>query len=262
MAGVSAPESQAGPRRGELRAEVAIVLLVTFAWSGLYSLIRLVGYQLGSGVGKTTVTLNPVRSQHALIDFLLQTMGAVQLFAWAALALYLLRRSGIGFADVGLALRGSRRALLRNVGLGTGLAALIGLPGLALYAAGRALGVTALVLPAAGGEPWWRLVTYVLLAAGNAVAEEVVVVGYLMTRLRQLGVGRGGTIAASALLRGSYHLYQGFGAGLGNVVMGVIFGAAYERWRRLWPLVIAHFVIDVVAYVGYALLRPHLGFLT
>ena len=36
------------------------------------------------------MTLNPVRSPHAVIDFLLQAMGAVQLFAWAALALYLL----------------------------------------------------------------------------------------------------------------------------------------------------------------------------
>ncbi|WP_019201351.1 CPBP family intramembrane glutamic endopeptidase [Tsukamurella sp. 1534] len=258
---MSAPEPAAPAEHKDLRAEVAIVLLVTFAWSGLYSLVRLIGYQLGAGVGRTTVTLNPVRSQNALIDFLLQTLGAVQLFAWAALAVYLLRRSGLGLADVGLALRSPRSTVLRNVALGTGLAALIGLPGLALYWAGRVLHVTAAVLPAAGGESWWRLLTYVLLAAANAVAEEVVVVGYFMTRLRQLGVGPKATIAASSLLRGSYHLYQGFGAGLGNLVMGVIFGAAYERRRNLWPLVTAHFVIDVVAYVGYSLLRPHLGFL-
>ncbi|GAA1094536.1 CPBP family intramembrane glutamic endopeptidase [Tsukamurella strandjordii] len=259
---MSAPEAVPASEKGPLRAEIAIVLLVTFGWSGMYSLIRLIGYQLGPGVGGTTVSLNPSRSPHIPIDFLLQTLTAVQLFAWAALALYLLWRSGIGVADLGFALRGSRRELLKNIGLGTGLAALIGLPGLALYVAGRALGVTANVLPAAGGDPGWRMVTYVLIAAGNAVAEEVVVVGYFMTRLRQLGVGRGGTIAASALLRGSYHLYQGFGAGLGNVVMGVIFGAVYDRWRTLWPLVIAHFVIDVVAYLGYALLRSHLGFLS
>lgn len=259
---MTAPDPLEPRERRLLRAEVAIVLLVTFAWSGLYSLVRLIGYQLGSGVGSTTVALNPVRSRHAVIDFLLQTLGAVQLFGWAALALYLLVRSGIGLTDIGFALRQSRAVVLRNIGLGTGLAALIGIPGLALYAAGRALGVTANLVPSSGDVQWWRLVAYVLLAAGNAIAEEVVVVGYLMTRLRQLGVGRAGRVASSALLRGSYHLYQGFGAGLGNLVMGVIFGAAYERWRRLWPLVIAHFVIDVAAFVGYALLRPHLGFLS
>lgn len=258
---MSAPEPVPTAERRPLRAEVAIVLLVTFAWSGLYSTVRLIGYQLGPGVRGTTVTLNPVRSPHAVIDFLLQFLGAVQLFGWAALALYLLYRSGIRFADIGFALRRPRRELRRDIGLGTGLAALIGIPGLALYAAGRALGVTASVVPASGDVQWWRILTYVLLAAGNAVAEEVVVVGYLMTRLRQLGVGRAGSIAASSVLRGSYHLYQGFGAGLGNLVMGVIFGAAYDRWRKLWPLVVAHFLLDVVAFVGYALLRPHLGFL-
>ncbi len=258
---MSVPESAPPRERRLLRAETAVVLLVTFAWSGLYSTVRLIGYQLGAGVGGTTVSLNPVRSPHAVIDFLLQCLGAVQLFAWAALALYLLVRSGIGFADIGFALRRPIRAVLRDVGMGTALAAAIGIPGLALYAAGRALHVTASVVPASGDVQWWRILTYVLLAAGNAVAEEVVVVGYFLTRLRQLGVGRAGRVASAAVLRGSYHLYQGFGAGLGNLVMGVIFGAAYERWRRLWPLVIAHFLLDVVAFVGYALLRDHLGFL-
>ena len=108
---------------------------------------------------------------------------------------------------------------------------------------------------------WWRILTYVLLAAGNAVAEEVVVVGYLMTRLRQLGVGRAGSIAASSVLRGSYHLYQGFGGFVGNVAMGLLLGAVYLRVRRVMPLVIAHWVIDIVAFVGYALLKDHVSWL-
>ena len=66
-------------------------------------------------------------------------------------------------------------------------------------------------------------------------------------------------MAASALLRGGYHLYQGVGAGIGNVVMGLVFGRYYQLANRVWPLVIAHAVIDVVAFVGYALLHDHLG---
>lgn len=248
-------------RRGPLRAEVALVLLVSFGWSGLYALIRLIGYQLGSGVAAQTVRLTPARSPHAVIDFLLQSLSAVQLFAWAGLALYLLRRSGISFAELGLALA-NRRARWTALAQGTALAALIGVPGLLLYWAGQHLGITATVIPSGGDPRWWQITVYLLLAAGNAVAEEVVVVGYLMTRLRQLGAGTTAAVASSALLRGSYHLYQGFGAGLGNVVMGLIFGAAYRRWRRLWPLVIAHFLLDAVAYVGYAVLRGHLGFLS
>jgi membrane protease YdiL (CAAX protease family) len=63
------------------------------------------------------------------------------------------------------------------------------------------------------------------------------------------------------VLRGTYHLYQGFGAGLGNVAMGLVFGYAWRRTGRLWPLVIAHGIIDAVAFVGYALLAGHLHWL-
>ncbi len=69
-------------------------------------------------------------------------------------------------------------------------------------------------------------------------------------------------LVASSLLRGAYHLYQGFGAGLGNVAMGLVFGYAWQRTGRLWPLVIAHGVIDTVAFVGYILLAGHLSWLT
>ena len=63
----------------------------------------------------------------------------------------------------------------------------------------------------------------------------------------------------SAVLRGAYHLYQGFGGGLGNLVMGVVYGRFFQVTGRVWPLVIAHAVIDVVAFIGYGLLRDHLS---
>ena len=62
------------------------------------------------------------------------------------------------------------------------------------------------------------------------------VVGYLITRLRQLGPSQTRAVWASSALRGTYHLYQGIGAGLGNVVMGPVFGtrgaavAGCGRW--------------------------------
>ena len=46
------------------------------------------------------------------------------------------------------------------------------------------------------------------------------------------------------MLRGSYHLYQGFGGFLGNAVMGVLFGYFYQRTRRVLPLAIAHTIVD------------------
>ena len=87
----------------------------------------------------------------------------------------------------------------------------------------------------------------------NATLEEVVVVGYLITRLRQLGRSAPWAIGlASAVLRGSYHLYQGFGAFVGNAVMGVVFGWFFLRTRRVMPLIVAHTILDTVSFVGYA----------
>ncbi|MER7419035.1 CPBP family intramembrane glutamic endopeptidase, partial [Micromonospora peucetia] len=103
-------------------------------------------------------------------------------------------------------------------------------------------------------EVWWTVPVLILAAVQNSVLEEVIVVGYLVTRLRQLRWRIVAIVATSALLRGSYHLYQGFGAFLGNVVMGVVFSLFYLRTRRVMPLVVAHTLLDIVAFVGYALL--------
>jgi membrane protease YdiL (CAAX protease family) len=91
--------------------------------------------------------------------------------------------------------------------------------------------------------------------------EEVLVVGYLITRLRLLGLRPGTAVAISAVLRGSYHLHQGFGPFLGNAVMGVIFGTLFLRWRRTNPMIIAHTLINAVAFIGYTLLAGHVSWL-
>jgi membrane protease YdiL (CAAX protease family) len=66
---------------------------------------------------------------------------------------------------------------------------------------------------------------------------------------------------ASSVLRGSYHLYQGVGGLVGNMVMGAVFCLLYQRWGRVMPLVVAHALIDTVAFVGYALLAGHVSWL-
>jgi membrane protease YdiL (CAAX protease family) len=94
----------------------------------------------------------------------------------------------------------------------------------------------------------------VLRALGNGLVEECVLLGFVLVRLRQLGLRAPTAIGLVALLRGSYHLYQGIGGFLGNVGMGLFFGWLYHRWGRVTPLVLAHTLIDVGAFVGYALL--------
>ena len=146
-------------------------------------------------------------------------------------------------------------------GMGTVLAAVIGLPGLGLYVVGRELGFTVQIVAEALPSVWWGIPVLVLAAAQNAVLEEVIVVGYLVTRLRELRWRVPAIVAASAILRGSYHLYQGFGGFIGNAVMGVVFALVYLKWKRTMPLIIAHTLLDVVAFVGYALLADRLDWI-
>ena len=239
-----------------LRVELAIVLSVTFGLGAVTALLQLADSVLRN-LSAQRIPLNPRRSYFDLIDLGLNATDAAQLVAWGGLGLYLLWRSGLSPARIGLA----RLQWRPDLAGGVGLAALIGLPGLGLYLAARALRINASVIPSGLSDTWWRVPMLVLVAFADGWAEEIIVVGYLLTRLGQLGVGARAALVCSSLLRGTYHLYQGFGAGLGNVAMGLVFGYAWQRTGRLWPLVIAHGLIDTVAFAGYALLAGHLRWL-
>ncbi|MFT7835407.1 CPBP family intramembrane metalloprotease [Saccharothrix sp. BKS2] len=231
---------------------------MTLGLSGLRSLVRLLDSLLNPvPLNEQKVAINVPQARFDLLDLIAQLLGVLQLAAWGGLGLYLLWRGGIRLGALGL-----DRTRIGPDALGSlGLAAVIGIPGLVFYLVAWNLGLNLAVQPSTLDEAWWRSVVLVLSAIGNAWAEEVLVVGYLLTRLRQLGWGEHTALLASAVLRGSYHLYQGFGGFLGNVVMGLVFGKVWQRTNRLWVLVVAHTLLDVVAFVGYSLLRGHVSWL-
>jgi membrane protease YdiL (CAAX protease family) len=173
------------------------------------------------------------------------------------LVLYLMARSGEPPSVMGLDAAQPARDIMR----GALLAALIGGTGLGLYLAAFHLGISLNVVPESLPAVWWRIPVLILSAAHDGILEEILVIGYLLRRLDQLGWTPWRAIACSAVLRGSYHLYQGFGAFLGNAAMGVIFGFLYRRWGRVTPLIIAHALIDAVAFVGYAALHGKVSWL-
>jgi membrane protease YdiL (CAAX protease family) len=245
------PVSERAWRR-RLTAEIWIVLGLSLGKSGVYALVTIVARLTeGTPLAQQSATLNASRSPRPYLDLTYQLLAFGFALVPVALALYLLSANGRS-AVRRIGLDGSRPG--RDLGVGVGLAALIGLPGLALYAAGRAVGITVEVQAAALDAAWWTVPVLVLSALQNALLEEVIVVGYLMERLRELRWRTPAILVTSALLRGSYHLYQGIGPFIGNVVMGLVFAEYYRRRRRTMPLVVAHTVLDVVAFVGYALI--------
>jgi membrane protease YdiL (CAAX protease family) len=238
--------------------EILVMLTVTLGLSALRSALSLLDALLQPvPLNEQQVALNAPAAQAQVVDLALQLVRALQLAGWGALGAYLLIRGGVALRQVGLDARRPGRDALGAAGL----AALIGIPGLGLYLIARALGVSVTIAPTTLDDTWWRIPVLVLAAAANAWAEEVVMIGYLLTRFRQLGWSENRSVLVSALLRGSYHLYQGLGGFVGNVVMGCVFGRVWQRTNRLWALVGAHTLIDVVAFLGYAALSGKVGWL-
>jgi membrane protease YdiL (CAAX protease family) len=243
-----------------MRWEIVTVFAVSLGASGIYALVQYIGSLTAQqSLSKQAVivhgTLAPGRP---LLDLFLQITNITLALAPVLLVFYLLARSGERPSKT-LGLDASQPG--KDLAWGAGLAALIGGAGLGLYLIAFHLGVELNVVAENLPDVWWRFPVLVLSAAQNGILEEVVVVGYLLSRLQKLGVHPAAAIAISAVIRGSYHLYQGIGAFFGNAAMGVIFGLFYYRYRRIAPLIIAHTLIDAVTFVGYALLAGHVSWL-
>jgi membrane protease YdiL (CAAX protease family) len=232
---------------------------VSLGASGVYALVSFIGSLTArQSLGAQHVVINGSQAPgRPLLDLFLQLVSLGTGVAPVLLVFYLLARNGEGPSSIGVDRSQPGRDLLR----GAGLAALIGGSGLGLYLiafhSGMSLNIVAESLP----NIWWRFPVLVLSALQNGVLEEVLVIGYLLTRLRRLGISPFWAVTIAAVLRGSYHLYQGFGGFAGNAVMGVIFGVMFLRWRRAAPMIIAHTLIDAVAFIGYALLAGHVSWL-
>ena len=237
------------------------MLLVSLGMSGIYALLSLIRSEITvqGGIGNATATVvSGASSAHQWLDVLDDLANLLNGVAPVVLALVLLARfpGGSGFG-IGFDTRRFGRSALQ----GSGFCALIGIPGLALVYAAHEFGLNASLQVVDFPDVWYRVPYLLLSALQNGAAEEVVVVGFMLTRLRQLGWSDQRALLASATLRGSYHLYQGLGGFAGNFVMGLIFGWWFQRTRRVMPLVIAHFLLDAISFIGYVYLHQHISWI-
>jgi membrane protease YdiL (CAAX protease family) len=246
------------PDRRTLVAEVWIVLLISLGFRAIYAAVNLIAdITKGGSLSSQTAVLVGTQDDRPWLDLIYQLLGITRALVPVALVIYLLHRSGESARTIGFDLRRPRFDLT----FGAALAAVIGGAGLGLYLVAHAIDSNLTVIPTTLRDVWWRIPVLILAAAENAIVEEVIIAGYLLHRLRQIGWSDNKGLALSAGIRGSYHLYQGFGGFLGNAVMGVIFGRIYQRYGRVGPLVVAHTLMDSVAFVGYVLLAGHVSWL-
>jgi membrane protease YdiL (CAAX protease family) len=245
--------------RRTLRNETLIALALSLGASGVSAVISFVGsLTAGQSLQSQAAHLNSSAAPgRPWLDLTYQLFGIATALVPVALVGYLLMREGSGLRAIGF----DRRRPAGDLGRGVLVAACIGGVGLAFYLAVQKSGANLTVVPESLPDVWWKFPVLILSAIENAVLEEVIVVGYLLRRLDRLGFGAVAVLAMSALLRGSYHFYQGVGGFFGNVAMGVVFVLLYRRWGRVMPLVVAHSLIDIGAFVGYALLAGRVSWL-
>ncbi|UGY94812.1 CPBP family intramembrane glutamic endopeptidase [Streptomyces gobiensis] len=258
---LSLPED--GLSRQHLHHETLLVLALSLGASAVSALISFAGsLTKPGGLKDQAATLNrSLAPDRPWLDLSWQLFGITTALVPVLLVAHLLTRERpggrTGMRAIGFDLRRPRF----DLGWGVLVAAGIGGSGLLLYLGARMAGFNLTVVPESLPEVWWKIPVLILSAMQNSVVEEVIVVGYLLRRLDQLGWSPMAALAASSVLRGSYHLYQGIGGLVGNMAMGVIFVWLYRRWGRLGPLVAAHAMIDIVAFTGYALLARKVGWL-
>lgn len=241
--------------RPRLGWEIVLVLAVSLGQSAVYSLLSLLDkLTAGPPLSQQTTSINnSVVLDRPWLDLAYQVCGIVFPMVPALIALYLLRLSG-DRARIGYDLKRPGFDLSRGFLAFAG----IGVPGVLFYYASVAAGINTHVSTANLAAHWWTIPAYIGLAIMNGVLEEVVMLAFLFTRFARLGLKPWQYVLISAVIRGSYHLYQGFGGAIGNLVMGLVFGWLYLRWKRVTPLVVAHTLLDIASFVGVALLAPYL----
>lgn len=235
--------------RGRIRAEIAIVLGLSLGYSSVLAIVEIIDLSTrAKPLSNQSASLNTSVSSRQVFDFLYQVIGLSSDLVPVVLVCFLLwqvarphlGRLGIDFRHPG-----------RDAVLGLLLALVIGAGGIGVYLGGRAIGITVNVSANGLGGYWWTIPVLLFSASRAALQEEIIVIGYLFARLRELGWNKWVIIVATSVFRGSYHLYQGYGAFVGNFLMGMLFGWLYDRYGRLLPFVIAHFLIDAAIFVGY-----------
>ena len=225
--------------------EILVVLSLSLLYSAVTAIISLSTAPV-HGIAVSAVPTAPLFA-YQLTDFI---FGLAPVW----LLIHLLRRTGEGAGAIGL-----RWVRGRDARSGLALAGIVGLVGLGLYRLAVALQVNRFVVPVAPGH-WWTLPVLLMTSIQAGLLEEIVA-AYLITRLGQIGLSAATSVGLAALLRGAYHLYQGWGGFAGNLLLGIFFGSIFIRTRRTWPFVLAHATVDIAAGLLYLIYRNRLSWI-
>jgi membrane protease YdiL (CAAX protease family) len=204
-----------------------------------------------AGVANITRFPDLVQGQ-PVVNLVLGILAYLPVAAMVPLALFLLARTGQPPAVMGLGLPSLRGDLLPGLGIAAaafGSEFIILIP-LAPLLAHRSSLINSV---ATGHVPGYYVIWGLAVSATTAITEEVLVNGYLITRLGQLGWTPRRALVLSLVLRTSYHVYYGLGFLL-TIPFGYLVTRSFQKHRRLTRPIAAHFLFDAVL-VTIAILR-------
>jgi membrane protease YdiL (CAAX protease family) len=96
--------------------------------------------------------------------------------------------------------------------------------------------------------PWLRRVDYFGGLALVAVTEEIVFRGIFPRLIVRAGGSAVMALVVSSTVFGLVHWSLGVGASLHAALIGLLFGLCAQVGRCLWPVIVAHYVVDLVAF--------------
>ncbi len=239
------PVVLAEPTRKDLVRETRYVM-VAFLASGIVSaVVVLMQYLAGGG---TSERFPQLLHGYTPGNMLLTMFAYLPTAATVPIALFLLSRTGQKPADVlGLKSRTAGMDILAGLGLA---AAGFGVEWLLLTFFSPLFGSSGqksklVNTVGIGHVPHFYIALAIVMSATTAVAEEVLVNGYLITRLGQLGWTPTSALILSLTLRTSYHVYYGLGFVL-TIPLGYFVTRSFQKHRRLSRAIAAHFLYDAV----------------
>jgi hypothetical protein len=238
-----APSTVGRPRAGEsmwLGWETVFVI-VAFALPGVVAAIVILARHVG-GVSDLNEFALPLPG-HVGVSFFLLLLEYSTTAVMVPIALLLLARTGQPPASLGLERAGGRRDAVAAVALLAGIwtVNLIVLIPLSAVLNNKHLTNTA----SNSHVPAYYVIYGLTLAATTAINEEVLVNGYFLTRLSQLGWSPRRALGLSLAVRTSYHLYYGVGL-IVTVPFGYLVTRSFQKRRRLLRPILAHFLYDAI----------------
>ncbi|HTW19669.1 MAG TPA: type II CAAX endopeptidase family protein [Mycobacteriales bacterium] len=232
-----APLTDAAPLRW-IGWETGFVV-AAFALPGVAAAVEILSQHL-EGVSNLNEFALPLPHNPAASLFIL-ILGYLTTALVVPIALLLLARTGQPPKTLGLDRPAIRRDLVPAVGL---LAGVFAANVVVVLAFSHVINNKHLANTATNSHvPAYYVVYALVVSATTAINEEVVVNGYFMTRLSQLGWSPWRAFALSLAVRTSYHAYYGVGL-IATIPFGYLVTRSFQKHRRLARPILAHFLYD------------------